>query len=324
MQTLIERYKKVLFTYPDAEISYHSYAIVDSIRDEEIREKLIFSELAYTDLWDESLHENPEEVPLYLIALEQEDSLTPWLLSRHDKGAILYLQSNYDLESLRAHYSGYTFPYMEMEAKGYEKEIPRGIFGFYDPLIFPRFMQTLYSEEKRERFFAGASLFVVPSTKSHTLCNFYYLNHDCHIALKPWQTDKTPPTIDKKKYYNNPIDPTYAVHTIDKRQIEILEGLAHERFVKEVLEALDAQEILDNKEKIDKVTQRSLWAKEHLGIDSQANMARFIHISLMLPKPLENYTQSSEFKALTETQEQLEKREILQTLMKKLDLREVA
>jgi len=42
-----------------------------------------------------------------------------------------------------------------------------------------------------------------------------------------------------------------------------------------------------------------------------------------LPKDLEHYINSKEFKALMQTNEQSQKREILQTLMEKLQLKEV-
>ncbi len=326
MLTLIENYKKLLFTYPQEEQGYKTYAIVDSIRDERINEKMVFSTLKHTDLWDAELVENEQETPLYLIELQKEDALTAWLIENHDKGATVYLQSSYDIETLQAHYSGYTFPYIETQAKGYEDETPRGIFGFYDPLVFPRVMKTLYSKEKKERFFAGATLFCIPSNSEENLCELYYLNAQCAIALKPWHTTKNPPHIKQDKHYVNPLSPEYDIHTIDERQVEILQTLAHERFVKEVLKDLKEEGIL--KEEVEEihthVLERSLWAKVHLGIESQANMARWIQISLMLPKDLEYYVNSKEFKALKQTQEQTQKREILQTLMQNLNLKEVA
>jgi hypothetical protein len=114
--------------------------------------------------------------------------------------------------------------------------------------------------------------------------------------------------------------------TLDTRQIEIFEACNYERFVREVLEDLKQEEKLEEEvEKVfDHVLERSLWAREHLGILSQANMARFIAISLMLPKDLAYYEESKEFKAIKQTEEQTQKREMLQTLMHQLNLREVA
>ena len=115
------------------------------------------------------------------------------------------------------------------------------------------------------------------------------------------------------------------IPTLDAKQIEIFERLSHERFVREVLTDLHEEEKLEEVEKVfTHVLERSLWAKEHLGVLSQANMARFIEISLKLPKDLTYYEKSEEFKALKQTEEQTQKREILQTLLEKLNLREVA
>jgi len=58
---------------------------------------MVFSDLPYLDLWDEELTENEVEVPLYLIQLKKEDALTIWLIENHDKHAVTYFQSPYDL-----------------------------------------------------------------------------------------------------------------------------------------------------------------------------------------------------------------------------------
>jgi hypothetical protein len=325
MLTPIENYKKLLFTYPQEEQGYKTYAIVDSIRDEGIKEKMVFSELNYLDLWDAELVENEQETPLYLIELQEDDTLTAWLIENHDKGATVYLQSTYDIETIQAYYSGYTFPYVEMEAKGYDDETPRGIFGFYDPLVFPRFMQTLYTQEKRERFFAGASLFFIPSATQKNLCELYYLNKDAAIALKPWHTNKKPPHIKQEKLYANPRTPHYETHTIDKKQVATLERLAYERFVKEVVEDLyDEGHLAQAVETLlPKALDIAAYAKT-LGIDSQANMARLIQIGLHLPKPIEHYANTNEFKAISQEHEQVKKRDLLQTLLKEMKLKEAS
>ncbi len=325
MFPLVESYKKLLFTYPKVGPGYRTYAIVDSIRDERIKEKMIFSELTYTDLWDKALVENEQKVPLYLIELQKEDSLTDRLITNHSKGATLYLQSRYDIKTLQAHYSGYTFPYIETEAKGYEDETPRGIFGFYDPQIFPRFMQTLYSREKRERFFAAADLFIVPSPSEESVCGIYSLNSDAEIYLKRWHTAEEPPPETVTGIYPSPLEPRYEVQTIDAEQVEILEAMAHERFVKEVLEDLKEAGLLqeDVDDVIAKTIEQTLWAREYLGIESQANTARVIQLSLTLPDPLQSYGKNSEFLAIKEAGTQLQKREMLRVVMKKLNMEEV-
>ncbi len=324
MLTLIENYKKLLFTYPKEGPSYRTYAIVDSIRDARIKEKMIFSELTYTDLWDEALVENEQKVPLYLIELQKEDSLTDRLITNHSKGATLYLQSRYDIKTLQAHYSGYTFPYIETDAKGYEDETPRGIFGFYDPLIFPRFVRTLYSREKRERFFAAADLFIVPSPSEESICEIYSLNADAEISLKRWHTADESPKIGTDIYLN-PFEPHYEVQTIDARQVEILEAMAHERFVKEVLTDLKEAGVLQEEveDVVAKTIEQTLWAREYLGIESQANTARVIQLSLTLPDLLQAYGKNSEFIAIKEAGTQLQKRELLETVMKKPGMEEV-
>jgi hypothetical protein len=287
---------------------------------------MVFSALNHLDLWAEELTENEVEVPLYLIQLNKEDALTTWLLENHDKHATTYFQSPYEIEDLQTYYSRYTFPYVEMESNGYDDEIPRGIFGFYDPKVLPDFIQSLYTQEKQEAFFAGIAVCFSPDVEDVKRCHAYYLKQE-GVAYRDLDMHKKSRALNVKAFQEEtlPYLSSEEIPTLDEKQIEIFERLNHERFVKEVLQEIETS--LSDKE-IEKllpsILEKSYYAKEHLGIDSQANMARFVQVSTQLPKPIEYYAQSTEFKALKSVTEQSEKREILHTLMQKLNLKEVA
>ena len=322
MQDIITNYQELLFSSQN----FHTYAIVDSIRDERIKEKMVFSELMYLDLWDEELFENEQKVPLYLIQLKKEDALTLWLIENHDKHAVTYFQSPYDLETLQAYYSRYTFPYVEVEAKGYEDETPRGLFGFYDPKVLPDFMQSLYTQEKREDFFAGMAVCFSPDVEETKTCHVYYLKQE-GVAYRALDMRKKSRPLNVIAFQKEsfPYVHSEEVPTLDARQIEIFERLNHERFVKEVVKDLHAQNLL--KESTEETLPKALHIASYattLGIDSQANSVRFIQLGLSLPNPIESYTQTKEFIALSTEDDQLKKRELLQTLLEGLHIEEVA
>ena len=284
----------------------------------------MFTELNYLDLWDEELFENEQKVPLFLIELKVEYALCNWLLKNHDKNASIYFQSQDTLETLQDYYSKYTFPYVQMKAKGYE-DTPRGIFGFYDPKVLPDFMQSLYTQEKREHFFADITLLFCPDVDKRDLCHIYYPKEG-QTAYRSYTLEEGTRLLNLKSI-SIPIYNTLTneeIPTIDEKQIAIFERLNHERFVKEVLQEIETS-LSDKeiKELLPSILEKSYYAKESLGIDSQANMARFVQVSTQLPKPIEYYAQSTEFKALQSITEQSEKREILQALMQKLNLKEV-
>lgn len=325
MSETVKHYKELLFTYPKERQGFKTYAIVDSIRDERIKEKMIFAELKFLDLWDEALFENEQEVPLYLIEVKKDDALTLWLIENHNKNAVTYFQSAYNIEALQDYYSTYTFPYVEMKAKGYEEEIPRGIFGFYDPKVLPDYMQTLYTQEKREAFFAGLAVCFSPDVHNEKRCHAYYLAEK-GVAYREVNMTKEHRALDTIAYQ----EPLSALHsqgipTLDAQQIAIFERLAHERFVKEVVQDLhDGGNLTQSVETLlPKALHVAAYAKS-LGIDSQANMARFIQIGLHLPKPIEHYNDTKEFKAIAQVSEELKKRDLLQTLLKGMKLKEVA
>ncbi len=101
--------------------------------------------------------------------------------------------------------------------------------------------------------------------------------------------------------------------------------MAHERFIKEVVQDLHDEGSLT--QSVETLLPKALHTAEYaktLGIDSQANMARFIQIGLHLPKPIENYAKTKELIAIAQESEQLQKRDLLQTLLKNMNIKEVA
>ena len=141
---LVALYKELLFNVPQTTPTLKTYAIVDSIRDEAVKEKIVFSQLNHTDLWHEELFENEQEVPLYLIELEKENDLLDYLLSKHKESIATYLISPYDIKTLQAYYRFFTYVTIDIE----QDNEAEAIFGFYDPNVLPNYIQTLHTQEK--------------------------------------------------------------------------------------------------------------------------------------------------------------------------------
>ena len=107
---LLALQKELLFTLPSTTPSLKTYAIVDSLRDKTIKDKIVWSGLEYLDLWHDDLWEFEQEVPLFLIKLEKENELTDYLLNSTEKGSVSYCISPYRIEVLQRYYSFFTHP----------------------------------------------------------------------------------------------------------------------------------------------------------------------------------------------------------------------
>ena len=161
----MEIYKKLLFSE-----DLKTYAIVDGLRDEEINDKILLTDLNHTTLWHNDIVDNTDETPLYLVELKKEDELLELLLNKHDKSIATYFQTPYDLETLQKYYSTFTYPQIEVE----KDDLKKAIFGFYDPNILPNYLETLYSDEKVDEFFAGVAVWQTPKVEDEALAHLAF------------------------------------------------------------------------------------------------------------------------------------------------------
>ena len=158
---LIELYKELFFELPKTTPTLKTYAVIDSIRAKamELKKLLLISNLDYLDLWHEKIEDNAEAVPLYLVELTKESELFTYLLNNHEEKLATYFISPYDIKNFQRYYSRFTYPRIEIE----EDDFREGVFGFYDPTILKDYLQTLYTQEKVDEFFAGIAYCFTPS-----------------------------------------------------------------------------------------------------------------------------------------------------------------
>jgi len=185
-QTQIALHKRLLFSLPSTSPALKTYAIVDSARVEEVKEKVLFSQLSYVDLWHEELWELEQESPLYLIELEKDNDLTDYLLSYHKESIATYLISPYSLEVLNAYYRMFTYVKLEIE-KGVIEDV---MFGFYDPNVLPDYIDSLYTQEKIDELFMGIAMWLMPSIEEEE--SLYIAFKDKEGEIEDVRIDLTP------------------------------------------------------------------------------------------------------------------------------------
>jgi len=292
IETITTLYDDLLFTLPSTTPPLKVYAIADSARDESLKERILASDIAYLDLWHEELWENELSYPLYLVELKAKDPLTGYLLSKHTECIATYMISPYSLQTLQSYYSMFTYVDIEIQ----EAEPQKGIFGFYDPNILPNYIQTLYSQEKIDEFFAGVTMWLVPDVKDIRRLYIAYRDKDhTHIEdvwldLEPFLHKSSPSlNFDSVTF---PTEPNLDLYThdvvIDYRQIEIFDKMEQEKFVNGVLEEFEIEGYLFHrgKEANRELAFNLFHEAKDIGILSEAGIYRYILLGLTALKPM--------------------------------------
>ena len=291
MSETISLYKKLLFTYPQESQDFKTYAIVDSIRDEQVKEKIPFSGLKHIDLWHEELFENELEVPLYLIELDKKNELLDYLLSQHTQSIATYFISPYSLETLQTYYSMFTYVNIEVE----ENNSNKGIFGFYDPNILSNYIQTLYNEEKVDEFFAGTALWLVPSVEKEDELYIAFRDkdgqiEDVNLQLSNLIEEETPmfdfnnislPTLVNLEEYAHEVE-------IDYVQVKMFDDVEKTRFINGIFREYKAEgQILYHSEETNKELAFNLFDEaKNINILSEAGIYRYILLGLTVLRPM--------------------------------------
>ena len=319
---LITLYKKLLFNLPQTAPALKTYAIVDSIRDEAVKEKILFSNLNHTDLWHEELFENEQEVPLYLVELEKENELLDYLLNHHKESIATYFISPYDIDTLQSYYSMFTHVNIEIEADNFQK----GIFGFYDPKILPNYIQTLYNQEKIDEFFAGIAMWLSPSVEKEDELYLAFRSKAGHIddvslQLEPLMEEEQPMlNFDDVSFPTIPDLETY-VHEIyiDQKQLAVFEEMEKRKFVDKLFEAYQEDaESFYRPESLNKEYALSLIddAKK-IGLESEGSIYRYVWLGLSITKPL---NELSFYQKLLQTKEETTKIHLMDQLIEEIKI----
>lgn len=271
---IIKAFKSLIFNNTNLK----TYAIADSVREPELQTKLLLSGLNAVDLWHSAISDDVFDVPLYLIELDEGNNFVDWLIEKQDKKVATYFQSFYGLEELQQYYSEFTYPQIGLNNGDYQK----GIFGFYDPLVLPNYIKTLYSQEKAEEFFTAAFVWYSPKIDDDNKIYITYRNKENKIEEEILNL-KTGTELNND-LINIPDEGLLAAGDIiiDHKQIEIFKIEEKKKFCIKVLGLLDEKDI-------DKHLPTAMEAfdySEKLGIDSEANQLRIIQIAINLPKPI--------------------------------------
>jgi hypothetical protein len=288
---LIALYKELLFNVPQTTLTLKTYVIVDSIRDEKVKEKILFSELNHVDLWHEELFENEQDVPLYLVELEKENELLDYLLTQHTKSIATYFISPYSLETLQTYYSMFTHVNIEVE----ENNINKGIFGFYDPNILSNYIQTLYTPEKVDEFFAGAAMWLSPSVDIETELYIAFRDKegeidDVTLDLETLLQEDNPifnfdnaslPTLPNLEAYAHEVN-------IDHTQVKMFDDVEKVKFIDDIFEEYlqKGYNFYINEQRDKKRALLAYNEAENLGVSTEGGYYKYILLSLFLPKPI--------------------------------------
>lgn len=301
--------KNLLFNLPSTTPKLKTYAIVDSLRDESIREKIPWSGLDYLDLWHEDLWEFEQEVPLFLIKLEKENELTDYLLHSTEKGSVSYCISPYQLEVLQHYYNFFTYP--EIDKEGFKKygrnePTPKGMewsrkvyFGAFASDTLPDYIETLYSEEKIDEFFAGVAMWLVPSSVQESELYIAFRDKegqvdDVNLDLNQLLEIETPmlnfdtvsfPTIPNLEDYAHEV-------TLDLKQMELFEQRHRRKFIDNVFYwAQKEGYTFYHPKEFNKQRALELFSEANtLGLESEDAVYKYIIYALLVLKPMQETT----------------------------------
>ena len=301
--------KNLLFNLPSTTPKLKTYAIVDSLRDESIREKIPWSGLDYLDLWHEDLWEFEQEVPLFLIKLEKENELTDYLLHSTEKGSVSYCISPYRLEVLQHYYNFFTYPEIDKEGfkkYGRDEPTPKGMewsrkvyFGAFASDTLPDYIETLYSEEKIDEFFAGVAMWLVPSSVQESELYIAFRDKegqvdDVNLDLNQLLEIETPmlnfdtvsfPTIPNLEDYAHEV-------TLDLKQMELFEQRHRRKFIDNVFYwAQKEGYTFYHPKEFNKQRALELFSEANtLGLESEDAVYKYIIYALLVLKPMQETT----------------------------------
>ncbi len=315
--------KKLLFTLPNTTPSLKTYAIVDSLRDESVKEKIPWSGLEYLDLWHEDLWDFEQEVPLYLVALEEENEFVDYLLENADKSLATYCISPYSLETMQRYYSFFTFPELDKEAfavYGRKEETPKGkqwsqkvYFGAFGADTLANYIDMLYSEEKIDEFFAGAAMWLIPQEEGRRL---YLAFRDKEgevddVSLELEGLAEMPSAalnFDTVSFPNIPNLEEYAHEiTLDLKQMELLNQRDRRKFIDNVFfwAERDGWRFAYSKAHQKKEAMKLFEEANALGIESEAGVYAYIVCGLSTAIPLKEIPLYNKLRAVAHEEQKI-------------------
>jgi len=289
---LIELYKELFFELPKTTPILKTYAVIDSIRAKamELKKLLLVSNLNYVDLWHSQIENNAEVVPLYLVELTKESEVFTYLLDNHEEKLATYFISPYDIKIFQRYYSRLTYPRIEIE----EDDFREGVFGFYDPTILGDYVQTLYTQEKVDEFFAGIAYCFAPNFEDETNLYMGWRDKngkldDVTLLLENFLETKEPsldfsnvslPNIENLNEY---VDD----RVIDHMQVKMFDDMNLTFFIRRLFSEYETDEIVINLNEEEKMKRayRLVNEAKKINIETQAGLYRYVLLGLALSEP---------------------------------------
>jgi len=311
---LLELHKSLLFNVPLTTPSLKTYAIMDTTGDESIHEKMLFSGLNYVDLWHEDLWEHEFETPLSLVELDKENDFTDYLLNAHEDQLAIYFISPYDLYTLQEYYSKFNYPLFYVDTEKFQGMEHIYLY-FYKASILPNYINTLYSHEKVDEFFAGVALWLVPDAYEGTELYLAFKDKnaeidDVNIELETLIDEPNPMlNFDTVSFPSIPNLADYAHDvTIDETQLNLFKEQKRLRFVENTFEWAEDDEYTFMRSK-EQNTQRALQLFDesvNIGIESELGSYRYIVYGLLIPKPIQETPLFGQLQKLSNEDDKLE------------------
>jgi hypothetical protein len=146
------------------QMSPRIYAVLDAARHAQIYPRLCGSESEYCCLYRGELASELAEVAPYLVALEQDNAFTSWLISQGwgDNWGI-FLESSASLHELRRHFRRFLMVY---DAQG--KSL---YFRYYDPRVWRVYLPTCTAAEL-QIVFGPVSRYCIEAKERDTLLEY--------------------------------------------------------------------------------------------------------------------------------------------------------
>lgn len=130
-----------------------TYAVIDSAMDDDVYLKIQAEAPQQRILLDGEEAEAFEAAAPYLVQLNKGDKFTQWVFDEiYAHNAALFIKSTQDIDSLAEHLKAYVKIQMPIEDLYGEVETQWVYFAFYDPRVFPDFIESNTAEQNAEFF----------------------------------------------------------------------------------------------------------------------------------------------------------------------------
>jgi len=144
---MLHRLQNLVYT----EHSTSLYAIIDAAKIQELTTQLLIYEPEHEILFEGKDLMLLEEVAPYLVKLEKGTTFTQWFFEEvYANNGAIFFESHYDVNTLKEHFKTFTKVSREiMDPKTNKRMLQEGYLAFYDPRVFPEWLESVEDEVKK-------------------------------------------------------------------------------------------------------------------------------------------------------------------------------